>query len=67
MVLLSENGAKSRQDTSKMSFVPYGFLYKGKPVEGYLKKAQNSFYDKITHFSNLMEFEQHHANILARC
>ena len=38
IVLISGLSAKSGRDTSKMSFVPYGFLYKGKPVEGYLKK-----------------------------
>jgi len=42
-VLISGQSAKSRQDTSKMSFVPYGFLYEGKPVEGYLKKHKTHF------------------------
>jgi len=38
IVPISGHNAKSRYDTSKMSFVPYGFLEGGKPVEGYFKK-----------------------------
>ena len=42
-MLISGQSAKSGQDPSKMSFVPYGFLGKGKPVEGYLKKHKTHF------------------------
>jgi len=34
-----------------MNFVPYGFLGRGKPVEGYFKKHKTHFTKKIPKFS----------------
>ena len=48
IVLMPRNGAKSRLSASKMSFVPYGFLEGGKPVEGFFIKNKTYFTEKFT-------------------